>query len=96
MQISVTHLTQMDRHQNDAHRSPVVHQQQNAQMAQEEATRRMNMPVEPDAIEKKNIDPDREKNDRNEKRKRRREQMHLQEPSPAAGPGGASLIDLQA
>lgn len=72
MQISVTHLTQMDRHQNDTHRAPMVHQAQNAQMAEDEATRRMNMPVEPDAVEKKNIDPDRKRHDRRERRKNRR------------------------
>ena len=70
MQLSVTQLTQMDRHQNDAHRTPTIHQEQNAQLAHEEATRRLAMPVEPDTVEKKRIDPEGKQKDRNKRRKK--------------------------
>ena len=93
MQISVTHLTQMDRHQNDTHRAPMVHQAQNAQMAEDETTRRMNMPVEPDSIEKKNIDPDRKRQSRHG-HKRTREVAVDKKKDPQQPGGTSSLIDI--
>ena len=66
--LSVTNLTQMDRHQTDVHRAPVLNQEQNARMAQNAAEMRLAMPVEPDAVEKKNIDPDDKKQNGHKRR----------------------------
>jgi hypothetical protein len=44
-QASVSNLTQMDRHQHDAHRAPVENQEQNARQARDEAARRLVMTV---------------------------------------------------
>ena len=93
MQISVTHLTQMDRHQNDTHRGPMVNQAQNAQMAEDESIQRMNMPVEPDTVEKKNIDPDRKRHDRQDRRKKRRIASDKKKQPPQSD-SNASLIDI--
>ena len=96
MQLSVTQLTQIDRHQNDAHRSPVVHQEQNMQASQQEAAERLNMPVQPDSIEKKRVDPERKRDDENKRRKKRLQTREKDErPAPPAD-GGNSLIDLRA
>ncbi|MBN1309122.1 MAG: hypothetical protein JXA18_14455 [Chitinispirillaceae bacterium] len=95
MQLSITQLTQMDRHQNDAHRTPTVHQEQNAQLAQEEATRRLAMPVEPDTVEQKRIDPEGKRNERKEQRKKRRREGAQTEQRPRQR-DGSSLIDLRA
>ncbi len=75
LQLSMTNLTQMDRIQNDAHRSPMVHQAQNAQKNEDETVKRMNMPVEPENVEKKKIDPDRE---RREHREQKRKKSHAE------------------
>jgi len=72
VQISVTNLTQLDRHQSDSHRTPVTHQDQNAAMAQEVAHRRVAMPVEPDAADNKNIDPEDGKKDMGRQRRSRK------------------------
>jgi hypothetical protein len=92
--ISVTNLTQMDRHQSDTHRAPVVHQEQNAQLTQDELMRRMSMPVEPDTIEKKKIGPDEKRKDRDERRKKRLKAIAQTEQQPPVS--GDSLIDLRA
>ncbi|MBN1578435.1 MAG: hypothetical protein JW913_17875 [Chitinispirillaceae bacterium] len=96
VQLSVTQLAQIDRHQNDAHRTPAVHQEQNAQRAHEEATRRLAMPVEPDTVEKKRIDPEDKRNDRNERRKKQRRKAAQDEEPPPMQQGGSPLIDIQA
>lgn len=50
----------------------MVHQLQNAQAAHDEMGKRTVMPVEPDTIEKKNIDSERKKNERDGRGKRHR------------------------
>lgn len=93
MQISVSHLTQVDRHHDNMHRTPIIHQVQNAQRAEDEAARRMNMPVEPDAVEKKSIDPDRKRHDRHERRNKRPGHAEGKE-EPAQRSGAAPIIDI--
>jgi hypothetical protein len=96
MHISVSQLPQIDRLQNDSHRFPVVHQEQNAQTADSELTRRMAMPVEPDAIEKKQIDPERKKDERNGRgRKRKNADQQVTDRQPGRQ-NGTSFIDLTA
>lgn len=67
--ISEINLTQMDRHQNDIHRNPVVNQEQNAQIAKNETQKKMKMPIEPDKTENKIVDS---KQRRDEKKKKKR------------------------
>jgi len=95
MQISVTQLTQIDRHQNDAHRTPTVHQEQNMQASQQEAAHRLNMPVQPDVIEKKKVDRGIKRGDGNERRKKRPRHQVEKEHLASSTDGGSSLIDLR-
>jgi hypothetical protein len=94
--VSVTNLTQMDRHQADSHRAPVIHQEQNAQMTQNAAGMRLAMPVEPDALEKKNVDPDDKKRQEHKRQKGKRppdgEKRSLGK-TPVTGPFS---VDVQA
>jgi len=94
---SVNNLPQMERNQSEVHRTPVVNQEQNARLAADEADARLAMPVEADAIEKKNIDPD-DKKERQEQRKnkdRRRDGRKPDEEPPPAVIGPFS-VDVQA
>jgi hypothetical protein len=67
-QASVNNLTQMDRHQQDAVRTPGVNQEQNSQIARDEAAQKALRPEQPDEIEGKRVDPKQRKQD-NDKRK---------------------------
>ena len=94
---SVNNLPQMDRLQSDIHRTPVVHQDQNARTAEEQADLRMKMPVEAEETENKNVDPDdkkeREQSKQDEK-KRGGKQSSSDEPPPAVI--GPFSVDVKA
>ena len=68
--ISEINLTQMDRHQNEIHRNPVVNQEQNSNIAKNETQQKLNKPTETDKPEKKSIDP---KQKREEKQRKKRQ-----------------------
>lgn len=74
VQVSLTNLTQMDRHQSDTHRSPMVNQEQNAEHSRMLAARRLIAPVEPDKVEGKKIDPN-ARREEEARKKRKREQQ---------------------
>ncbi len=91
--ISMSGLPQMDRHQNEIHRNPVTHQEQNASLAQREAVRRTEMPAEPDEIDKKKVDS---QNSRGRRRTRKRARAGSEE--AGSEPGGddrTQIIDLR-
>jgi hypothetical protein len=71
-QASVSNLTQMDRYQQDAHRTPVVNQEQNAQAAQDEASQKTTKPMQPDEATGKRIDPGQRRRDENAKKRNRK------------------------
>jgi hypothetical protein len=70
LQASVNNVTQMDKHQQDQSRSPLVHLDQNAVIAREDAEKRLRMPVEPDHVDGKKVDPRQEKRDRQSRRRK--------------------------
>lgn len=55
--LSVSNLPQVDRHQNDIHKNPVVNQEQNAKIAINEISQKLTKPVETESTQRKNIDP---------------------------------------
>jgi hypothetical protein len=55
--LSVSNLPQIDRHQNDIHKNPVVNQEQNAKIAINEISQKLTKPVEAESTQGKNIDP---------------------------------------
>lgn len=67
---SLHNLTQMDRHQHDLTRLPLAHQEQNAEIARDDAAKRTDMPVEPDEAEGKNVDPEDRRHERRNSRRR--------------------------
>ncbi len=92
-QASLSNLTQMDRFQHDAHRSPVINQEQNAQAAREEAMNRIIMPMEPDSVEKKKIDTGQRKRDDGKcKRNRKKEAKNL---SSRNSTGNGYILDIK-
>ena len=92
--ISMNNLTQIDRHQNDAHRNPVVHQEQNAQLARDDAAKRITMPIEPDALEKKDVDPNDRKKE-NSARKRKRKNKGKDEKNFQNSANSENIIDMR-
>lgn len=94
---SVNNIPQMDRHQSEIHRTPIVHQDQNARTAEKEADMRMTMPVEADEVENKNVDPDdkkEQKRSRQDAKKRPGKQLPPDEPPPDVV--GPFSVDVQA
>lgn len=73
-QASVNNLTQMDRHQQDAVRAPGINQEQNAQIARDEAGQRTVRPMQPDEVEDKKVDPKQRKQDRDGRRDRKKKE----------------------
>ena len=73
-QASVSNSTQMDRFQHDAHRTPVVNQEQNAQIARDEASRRLVMTVKPDQVDGKQVDPKQRKDEKTPKKNNRKKE----------------------
>jgi hypothetical protein len=70
--ISVNNLVQMDRLQTDAHRGPMVNQEQNAEAARQDAMRRVVAPAQPDGVEGKKIDPEAKRDEQARKRRGKR------------------------
>jgi hypothetical protein len=92
-QASVSNLTQMDRFQQDSHRMPVVNQEQNAQIALDEASRRALMPMQPDEVEGKKIDPRQRKRD--EAGKKRNKKKELKNNSIGVRKQSGSFLDIR-
>jgi hypothetical protein len=72
-QASYSQLPHMERFQQETHKTPVVNQNQNAQIAHGDAAKRLIMATEPEEIEQKKIDPRqrREENSRHKKNKKK-------------------------
>jgi hypothetical protein len=92
-QASVSNLTQMDRHQHDAHRAPVENQEQNAQRARDEAAQRLVMTVRVEEAAGKRIDPGQRRGDNPSRKKNRKKEGGA--PPRARGSGGR-LLDIEA
>jgi hypothetical protein len=76
-QASVSHLTQMDRFQQDTHRTPIVNQDQNSQIARDEALKKANITTQPDEIERKKIDPRQRKEDTTRQRRNKKKESNI-------------------
>lgn len=98
VQISVANLTQMDRHQSDTHRSPIVHQVQNAQISREVTARRVAMPVEPDATEEKNVDPEKRSylTSEQKKKKKKGKKKENRKRKPIRSTNSGYIVDINA
>jgi hypothetical protein len=93
-QASVTNLTQMDRHQQDTVRSPGINQEQNSQIAREEAGQKAIRPTQPDEAEGKKVDP-KERRRNFDKRKERKKQGHS-EGLPGKSTNSGFFLDVNA
>ena len=94
--VSVSNLVQVDRHQSDNHRNPVVYQEQNAGITRDENTRRVKMPVEPDKAEGKKIDPENKKQESGRKSKKKREKKVKQQNQQRSRSDSGYMVDIQA
>jgi hypothetical protein len=68
--VSLNNVTQMDKHQNDTHKNPIVNQEQNAQLENSRRMQRLNKPVAPEQLRGKNVDPDNKKEEDRKKKRR--------------------------
>jgi hypothetical protein len=95
LQASVNNLTQVDRHQQDQHRAPVVNQQQNAQIVREEQEQRVNAPAEPEKGDGKIIDPKAGRRDQGRQKKQKKApRKNSPDPDPPSRTG--YFVDLSA
>jgi len=96
--ISVTNLPQIDRHQSDLHRTPVVHQTKNGEIARDQLELQARITSDAKKAEGKNVDPkDRKKEKGRQAKKAQR--MSAEQPEAPNRPERAdngSLIDIQA
>jgi hypothetical protein len=92
-QTSVSNLPHLDRIQQDSHRLPIVNQEQNAQLARDEALRRMTVPTQPDEVEGKKIDPGQRKQD--EARKKRNKKPEATKKPDSAGNRDGHFLDIR-
>jgi hypothetical protein len=96
MQASVNNVTQMDKHQQDQSRSPLVHQDQNAVIARADAEKRIRMPTEPEHAEGKKVDARQEKkNGRNGQKRQKKNNENASKGQPSSGSSGY-IVDIQA
>jgi len=96
MQASVNNVTQMDKHQHDQARTPVVHQDQNAVIAREEAEKRLRMPMEADHAEGKKVDSRQEKKDQRGSKKRQKNNSQDGTKGQPRSPSSGYIVDIQA
>jgi hypothetical protein len=96
MQASVNNVTQMDKHQQDQSRTPLVHQDQNAVIAREEAEKRIRMPMEPDHAEGKKVDSRQDKKDRGSGKKRQKNNGQAGIKGQPRSPSSGYIVDIQA
>jgi hypothetical protein len=99
--VPVVNLPQVSAHQSDAHRVPIAHQAQNADLARDQLDIHLRTASEAEAAEGKNIDP----NDRREEKRRSRKREKGQEDEDVANVesdvavtmlDSGRLIDLEA
>ena len=96
LQASVNNVTQMDKHQQDQSRTPLVHQDQNSLIAREDAEKRIRMPMEPEHAEGKKVDGRQEKKNRQGSQKRQKKNIqNSAKGSPSSGSSGY-IVDIQA
>lgn len=93
-QASVNNLTQMDRHQQDAVRTPVINQEQNAELARDEAALKALRPPQPDDIEGKKVDPRQRKQDNDKRKSRQKSENGEQTPGKSTNSG--FFLDVKA
>jgi hypothetical protein len=97
MRVSMSNLVQMDRHQTDFHRGPMVSQEQTADATRDEAARRLASPAEPDKPEGKTIDPRDKREEERRKKRNTRSLPESEETGSADEPGGClTHIDFEA
>jgi hypothetical protein len=96
LQASVNNVTQMDKHQQDQSRTPLVHQDQNAAIARDDAEKRIRMPMEAEHAEGKKVDGRQEKKNKQSSQKRQKKSVRNNgKGSPPSGSSGY-IVDIQA
>jgi hypothetical protein len=78
LQAALNNIPQMDRFQQDLNRTPLVNQEQNANISREQQAQRAMRPEEPEQTENKNVDPNDKKKQLNDKKKKRLQQLKKQ------------------
>jgi hypothetical protein len=95
-QSSVNNLVQMDRHQTDATRAPVVNQVQNSAIEQNEEEQKMQAPVQPEESEGKKVDVKQRKSDTHQRKRRQRSTVEKSPGTPGRTTTSGHFVDLQA
>jgi hypothetical protein len=92
VQASLNNLVQMDRHQEEGNRIPMVHQSANASFERENAAHRLERPNQPEQPEGKNVDSEAHKRYMQAREKRR--QAHKKQQRRGRTDGAGRFVDL--
>jgi len=94
---SIHNLSQMDKHQADAIRTPVALQQLNNTILEKESSKKAETTSEADKNEGKNINPDERKNQSDQHKKKNKKKHHRPSaPNATRGRGGGYFVDVDA
>jgi hypothetical protein len=94
--VSVSNLPQIDRHQNDAHKNPIVNQDQNAKIANNEISLKLTRPGEVESTQGKNVDPNQKKDESAKKNKYKKKIIKdIDKKEPKSNDEGY-IVDFQA
>lgn len=94
--VSVSNLPQIDRHQNDVHKNPAVNQDQNAKIANSEISLKLARPGEAESTQGKNVDPNQKKDESSKKNKSKKKLIKdIAEKEPKSNDEGY-IVDFQA
>jgi hypothetical protein len=96
LQASINNVTQMDKHQQDQSRTPIVHQDQNASIAREDAEKLIRMPIEPEHVEGRKVDGRQEKKNRQSSQKRQKKNNQNNAKGPLSSGSSGYIVDIQA
>lgn len=97
VQVSVVNIPQIDRHQNDIHKNPIVHQEQNAQKAHDEIDKKMTMPNETENSRGKIIDPNQKRDEFKKRNKKKKNEVREGKKTDAISRGDEGyFVDIQA
>ncbi len=93
---SVSNLTQLERHQQDGHRAPMIDQESNILKAREEAQRRAQTAVEPEQSQEKTIDPRDRREKQNPRHEKKSSRNKKKKSMRGPRPDGGRFVDVDA
>lgn len=94
--VSVSNLPQIDRHQNDIHKNPAVNQDQNSKIANNEMSLKLTRPGEAESTQGKNVDPNQKRDELSKKAKSKKKKVKEAVKKEPKSNDEGYIVDFQA